>query len=157
MYMRDNTWLERQLREVWHRHFSDVSEYNPVRIEFGQRARTRLGSIRVDPKNPGQTLIRVSGWFARPEVPVDIVHSVIIHEMCHYAHGFHSGGEQQHTYPHAGGVVRKEFEQRGMGELYDRQQKWIRDEWPTFLQKHEQRNHGQKRNTSRRRKLPFFG
>ncbi len=155
--MRNNIWLERQLREVWQRYFFDVSEYNPVRIEFGRRARTRLGSIRFDPKNPEQTLIRISGWFMHPEVPADIVRSVIVHEMCHYAHGFHSGIEQQHTHPHAGGVVRKEFEHRGLGELYDRQQTWVRDEWPRFLRKHEQRNHGQKRNTTRRRKLPFLG
>lgn len=155
--MRDKTWLEQQLQDIWQTYFSDIPEYNPVWVEFGRRARTRLGSIRIDPKNSNQTIIRVTGWFKYPEIPVDIVRSVIVHEMCHYAHGFHSGGEQQHTYPHAGGVIRKEFEQRGLEELYDKQQAWMREDWPRFLRKHCQRNYRPKTNTKRRKKLSFFG
>lgn len=155
--MRDQTWLRQQLHDIWQTYFLDVPEYNPVRVEFGRRARTRLGSIRIDPKNSEQTVIRVTGWFQYPEIPVEIVRSVLVHEMCHYAHGFHSGIEQQHTYPHAGGVIRKEFEQRDLGELYDRQQTWLRESWPAFLRTHEQRSYRPKTNTKRRRILPFFG
>lgn len=155
--MRDQTWLEQQLQDIWQTYFADVPEYNPVRVEFGRRARTQLGSIRIDPKNAAQTLIRVTGWFRYSEIPMDIVWSVLVHEMCHYAHGFHSGIEKQHSYPHAGGVIRKEFEQRGLGELYDRQQTWLREEWPRFLRKHEQRSYRPKTDTKRRKLLSFFG
>lgn len=155
--MRDQTWLRQQLHDIWQTYFADVPEYNSVQVEFGRRARTRLGSIRINPSNSEQTIIRVTGWFKYPEIPVEIVRSVLVHEMCHYAHGFHSGIEQQHTYPHAGGVIRKEFEQRDLGELYDRQQTWLREEWPRFLRKHYQRNYIPKTNRKRRKKLSFFG
>ncbi|PSO43079.1 hypothetical protein BRC19_02460 [Candidatus Saccharibacteria bacterium QS_5_54_17] len=139
--MRDQAWLQQQLGEIWRLHFPDVQERNPVRIMFGRRAYRRLGSISTDPQDPEQTIIRVTGWFQYPQIPVEIVRSVIVHEMCHYAHGFHSGGAQQHTYPHAGGVIRREFAERDLEELYDRQQEWLREEWPKFLRKHYKGNY----------------
>lgn len=134
--MRNQAWLEQQLTTIWKDYFADVPEYNPVRIEFGLRARTRLGSISVDPKQPGVTRIRITGWFRYEEIPKDIVHSVIVHEMCHYAHGFHSGGQQQHSYPHAGGVVRREFTERGLESLYLKQQHYLKNQWPDFVKRH---------------------
>lgn len=153
--MRNQAWLESQLNTIWTNYFADVPEYNPVRIEFGRRARTRLGSISIDPKQPGVTRIRVTGWFRYEKIPQDIVHSVIVHEMCHYAHGFHSGGQQQYSYPHAGGVIRREFAERGLEEWYGRQQTWLKTEWPRFLAAHEPAKRHKR--GKRRKRLSFFG
>ena len=43
---RNNEWLEESLANIWYRTFSDVRQPNDVRIKFGQKAATRLGSIK---------------------------------------------------------------------------------------------------------------
>lgn len=153
---RNQQWLQERVTQLWSEYFADMPEYNPVRVEFGRRARTRLGSISLDPKQPDVSRIRVTGWFRDPAVPERIVDSVLVHELCHYAHGFHSGGEQQHRHPHAGGVVRREFAERGLEELYDYQQLWLKTQWPKFL-----RSRGEpvvrQRRRKRRKRLVLFG
>ena len=131
---RDQKWLDNLLHSVWEGHFSDVRRVNNIRIEFGRRARRRLGSISVDRNDPKVSVIRVNGWFRDDEVPEFLIRSVIVHELCHYAHGFNSGSqERQHQYPHAGGVVRQEFSERGLAALYDQQQSWLKQNWPRFI------------------------
>ena len=156
--MRSQDWLDKQLEYVWSRHFPDVPEYNPVRIEFGRRARTRLGSISIDPKQAHVSRIRITGWFRYEEIPESIVHSVIVHEMCHYAHGFNSHAKQRHKHPHAGGVIRKEFADRGLEHLYDYQQQWLKKQWPRFIKKHHNSTTGSStRSRGSRIKLSIFG
>ncbi len=156
--MRNQEWIERQLNYVWKTYFFDVPEHNPVYIEFGRRARTRLGSISLDPNQPQTSRIRITGWFRYEEVPVSVVHSVIIHEMCHYAHGFHSSAEQRHKHPHAGGVIRKEFADRGLEDLYDYQQQWLKTQWPRFIKKYyKPTSPNKKKPIGHRIKLSLFG
>lgn len=131
---RDQVWLENLLQKTWDTYFHDVARVNHLRIEFGRRAKRRLGSISVDRKSPDVSVIRVNGWFKNPEVPEFLVQSVIVHELCHYAHGFNSGAaETAQRYPHAGGVIRREFAERGLADLYDRQQQWLKAHWGAFL------------------------
>lgn len=133
---RDQVWLIELFERTLEDYFSDMQRINNIRIVFGRRARRRLGSISIDPQNPDISIIRVNGWFKRPEVPEYIVQSVIVHELCHYAHGFNSGADEKiHRHPHAGGVIRSEFEERGLAELYDTQQKWLKQNWPQFIMK----------------------
>lgn len=131
---RDQAWLNDLLHSVWGSHFSDVERVNNIRIEFGRRARRRLGSISVDRNDSKISVIRVNGWFRESEIPEFLIRSVVVHELCHYAHGFNSGSSRrQHQYPHAGGVVRQEFSERGLAELYDQQQSWLKQNWPRFI------------------------
>lgn len=131
---RNQAWLDDLLHSVWEGHFRDVKRVNNIRIEFGRRARRRLGSISVDREDSKVSVIRVNGWFREDEIPEFLVRSVIVHELCHYAHGFNSGSaNRQHQYPHAGGVVRREFSERGLAELYDQQQSWLKQNWPRFI------------------------
>lgn len=44
--MRDDNYLQQRLDHIWDRYFSDIEQGNDVRIQFGRRARTRLGSIK---------------------------------------------------------------------------------------------------------------
>lgn len=156
--MRDQAWLDKQLDYVWQEHFADVPEHNPVRIEFGRRARTRLGSISFDPKQPNVSRIRITGWFRHEEVPEPIVQSVIVHEMCHYAHGFQSAANRERRHPHAGGVIRKEFAGRGLEDLYDYQSQWLKTEWPQFIARHYSPTTRKKvKHSKRRRRISIFG
>lgn len=128
--MRDELWLQQMLDETWDRYFSEVPQANIVRIVFGKRAKRQLGSIRLDPKDPSVTIITMNGLFRSEAIPEFVVQSTLVHELIHYAHGFNSPLDQQHKHPHAGGVIRKEYAERGLEHLYTEQQKWFKANWP---------------------------
>lgn len=133
---RDQEWLENLLADIWYRSFSDVPQDNDVIIRWGKRARRRLGSISVDPRDRTTSVIRVNRLFQDLDVPEFVVRATIFHEMTHYAHGFNSPLEQKQKHPHSGGVIRKEFAERGQVALYEKQRKWLDATWVTILKKH---------------------
>lgn len=133
---RDQEWLENLLADIWYRSFNDVRQENDVIIRWGKRARRRLGSISVDRRDRTTSVIRVNRLFQDLDVPEYVVRATIFHEMTHYAHGFNSPLEQKQRHPHSGGVIRKEFAERGEVALYERQRKWLDLNWPLILKKH---------------------
>jgi hypothetical protein len=133
--MRNQEWLEDRFRIVWMRGFSDLVPENTVTIAFGRRARTRLGSIRMD-RDKKKSRILINRLFMNPEVPEQIVDAVIAHEVSHYLHGFSSPRKQLYKTPHAGGVVTREMKKRGFGPELEFQKKWLKNEWPKFLKTH---------------------
>lgn len=136
MSYRDQEWLESLLADIWYRHFSDVAEINPVRIVWAKRAKRRLGSIEIDRHDQHTTIIKVNRLFQDLDVPEYVIRATIVHEMTHYAHGFGSPHNQKHAHPHSGGVIRQEFAERGLVELYVRQKRWLKIHWPEILRKH---------------------
>jgi hypothetical protein len=147
---RDELWLQKLLDETWDQHFQDVPQANIVRIEFGRRAKRQLGSIRRDRKDLSVTIITMNGLFRDPAIPEFIPKATLVHELTHYAHGFNSPLEQLHKHPHAGGVIRKEYAERGLEHLYVEQQRWLKANWPQILQQH----FGSDRPVPRRRSQP---
>ncbi|MEX0932099.1 MAG: hypothetical protein WDZ81_00650 [Candidatus Saccharimonadales bacterium] len=133
--MRDQKWLEQFFRSIWREHFSDVKEETPVKIVFGRNTKNRLGSLKFEPKKK-QSLLRVNGLFRYEDVPEIVIKATIVHEMCHYAHGFHSHLPQKHKYPHSGGVIRAEFKERGLEDLYLQQKKWLKNNWKDIVQQY---------------------
>ncbi|MEI7818629.1 MAG: hypothetical protein WCI47_00765 [bacterium] len=133
---RDQEWLENLLADIWYEHFLDVPQQNDVRIIWGRRAKRRLGSISLDPKDRQTSIIRVNTLFMDLDVPEYVVRSTIFHEMTHYAHGFNSPLEQKQKHPHSGGVIRREFAERGQEEMYLAQQAWLKENWVGILLKH---------------------
>ncbi|HSX14335.1 MAG TPA: hypothetical protein VLE72_00270 [Candidatus Saccharimonadales bacterium] len=127
--MRDERWLHQLLDETWDSYFSDIPQDNIVRIRFGRKAKTRLGSIMVDHKESDVSIITINGLFRDPEIPDYVIQATIFHELSHYAHGFNSPIKQQHAHPHAGGVMRTEFSQRGAIKLYKDQKSWLKSHW----------------------------
>lgn len=127
---RDQEWLECLLAKVWQDHFFDVERHNPIRIVYGRKAKRRLGSISLDRNDPKVSIIRMNGLFKNEDIPEFIVTATIVHELCHYAHGFFSGIDRpKQRYPHSGGVIRREFAERGLEALHDRQQEWLKQNW----------------------------
>jgi hypothetical protein len=158
--MRDDKWLFSKLDEVWDNYFPDVPQDNDVRIVWGRRARTRLGSIKLAPitknekhktQNHPATIITINSLFKDETIPEYVVIGTIAHELSHYAHGFHSPIEQKHATPHAGGVIHKELRERGLGALEKRQKKWIKENWRPYLMQ----NYAPKPTKRRRRKVIF--
>jgi hypothetical protein len=146
---RDDLWLQGLLDDTWDQHFSDVPQANIVRIEFGKRAKRQLGSIRRDRKDPTITIITLNGLFRDPSIPEFIPKATLVHELTHYAHGFNSPLEQLHKHPHAGGVIRKEYAERGLEHLYVQQQKWLKENWPEIVR----RNFGAPQAIRRRKRV----
>ena len=122
---RDNAWLQEMLDKIWDNYFEDVPQDNDVRIVFGRRAKRRLGSISLDPNDRKTSIITINSVFKRQDVPEYVVEATVVHELTHYAHGFNSPLEQAKQHPHAGGVMRREFDERGLLELYQVQRRWL--------------------------------
>lgn len=147
--MRDNAWLEQKMYDLWEEHFADVPRKNLVIIKFGRNSSRQLGSIKwADKRTRGIrnfmkghdiqddkriSIITITSKFKDENVPEDIVKATIAHEMCHYAHGFNSPLKQIYNHPHKGGVIRKEFERRGLGKLHKFSKKWLKENWRKYV------------------------
>jgi len=159
--IRDDNYLYGRLDQIWDRYFFDVEQKNDVRIIFGRKARTRLGSIKQLAINRKQltgklpvnsTIITINGLFKNPDIPEFLVDSVIAHEMVHYAHGFCSPHEKKYDNPHAGGIIKKEMKERGLDDLFFLQKKWLKANWNGFLKE----NYPQKTRIRMKRKARFI-
>ncbi len=146
--MRDQAWLERLLKNIWADHFHDIKRTAPLQIRYGKRARNRLGSLSYDSKSK-QSIIRLTRLFEDPDIPDLVVKSTIVHELCHYAHGFNAASTPRYRHPHAGGVIRREFAERGLEELYSAQKRWLKSHWPAVVRKHFPKAVGRRRRTFR--------
>lgn len=124
--IRDDNWLLSRLDLIWSKYFPDVPQNNKVFIKFGRFAKYRLGSIRLDKKTKA-SFITITLMFKGLKIPAGVVDHTIGHELVHYAHGFSSTHPRLHRYPHAGGVVKREMAERGMGYLYKAYQEWIKE------------------------------
>src|SRR5579871_2930415 len=127
--VRDNAWLAERLRLIWDMHFSDVAQGFPIVTRFGIRAQRRFGSIAARNKT---TTILINQLFADPFVPEYVVDGTLGHELAHYAHGFGSGLPRLYRDAHRGGVVDKELEKRGLGEVRVRAEQWRKAYWDAF-------------------------
>lgn len=123
--MRDDKWLLSRLDTLWGEFFEDVPQINPVFIKFGRFSRLRLGSIKLEPRT-NKTYITITGMFKDPIIPQDVVDHTIVHELIHYVHGFSSPHKRLHKFPHEGGVIKREMENRGLSYLYEAYRAWIK-------------------------------
>ncbi|MCR4305795.1 MAG: hypothetical protein NUV73_01795 [Candidatus Daviesbacteria bacterium] len=123
---RDNNWLLSRLDYLWTKYFADTPQTNKVFIRFGRYAKYRLGSIKLNRKTKA-SFITITAMFKDSNIPAEVVDHTIGHELTHYAHGFSSTQPRLHKYPHAGGVVKREMTERGMGYLHRAYQAWVKD------------------------------
>lgn len=133
---RDQEWLENLLADIWFRYFGDVEQTNSVYIKYGRKAKRRLGSIGIDRKDGSSTIITINPLYQDLDIPEYVVIATIVHEMTHYAHGFNSPLTQKQQHPHSGGVIRKEFAERGLESLYIKQKKWLKANWQGIIDKY---------------------
>ena len=135
LVMRDNIWLNNLFERVWQALFPDILKLNTVEVNFGTRAKRRLGSIRqANPKDKAsRTSIIITSYFKDLTVPEYILECTLAHEICHYAHGFASPMPKHSKYPHFGGIVDRELIRRGLGDKIIAQRKWLKTEWPKII------------------------
>ena len=122
--MRDNTWLENRLNNIWKKYFADVKRKNPINIRFGRNALYRFGSIRLD-RRTKSSFITINGNFQSNNLPVQVIDHTLAHELVHYAQGFSSKNPRLHRYPHRGGVIDKELRERGLNHLVLFYKNWL--------------------------------
>ena len=123
---RTNNWLASQLELIWSTYFADVPRVNPVTINFGKKARARLGSIR---QKQGKTTITLTGHFRSSVIPENVVAETIAHELVHYTHGFESPLPKLYRYPHEGRIVQAELESRGLATNHRAARLWLKTNW----------------------------
>lgn len=124
--MRDDIWLLSRLDYIWSEFFEDIKQSNKVFIKFGRYSKYRLGSIKLDTKS-GASQITVTSMFKNESIPQEVVDHTIAHELSHYTHGFSSNRKREHKHPHAGGVIKSEMEERGVGHLYKAYKLWLKE------------------------------
>ena len=134
--MRDDAWLYARLDYIWDTYFSDVEQDNIVRIVWGRKAKTRLGSIKLDVNDPTVTIITINRLYQDEFVPEYVIDATIVHELSHYAHGFNSPHAQTKQHPHAGGVMAREFAERGLTDMYRAQKRWLKANWAGYVTQH---------------------
>ncbi len=64
--------------------------------------------------------------FKNKNISTAVIDHTIAHELVHYTHGFSSKKARLHKYPHAGRVVKREMESRGMGHLNKAYRSWVK-------------------------------
>ena len=144
MEKRDNKWLEYKLITLVEKYFSDIEIKNDLYIGFGRYGKRQLGkiskkfhpSISAKIRRHFDTIITINSHFKNPEIPDYVIEGTIIHELCHYVHGFSSPLPQLSRFPHQGGIVKQEMIRRGAGDIYLAEKKWLKDNWPNFLKKY---------------------
>jgi hypothetical protein len=129
--MRTDDWLNQRLELIWARFFADIPVSTPVDIHFGRRSYQRLGSIALrkiirQGVAEQRSRITISSLLAEELFPDIIVDQIIAHELVHYVHGFGSLRPRTLRHPHQGGVIIKEFQKRGLWELYRAYQAWMK-------------------------------
>ena len=139
---RNNSWLEGKLQSIVADYFADIEFKNRLTIRFSKRSRRQLGCIAK--KHPSSILgrlkgefeseIRINGLFRDEIIPEYVVEGTIIHELCHYAHGFSSPLPQKLKFPHQGGAIKHEMIKRGAGDIYLAEKKWLKANWQKYLQ-----------------------
>jgi len=133
---------------VWEEYFNDVPRQNFVITKFGKYAKHQLGCIKYATENTKiKTLLKkyvedikaqdvdsisvilLTRYFMDENIPEFLLVSTLSHEICHYAHGFHSPLPKKYRYPHKGGVVKKEMIERGLGRTLNESELWLKENW----------------------------
>jgi hypothetical protein len=129
--LRTDEWLKQLLDEIWTTYFHDIQRANDVTVEFARGWKSRLGLIRMT-ESQARTYIGINGLLRHPSAPEFVVMVTTAHELCHYAHGFGSPLPQRHQHPHAGNVVGRELQERGLGALLADYDTWVAEFWHDY-------------------------
>lgn len=153
--MRNNTYLQNLMYEVWEEYFNDIPRKNFVITKFGKYAKRQLGCLKYATENTkikgllnkyGEdialqdvnsiSVILLTRYFMDESVPEFLLVSTLSHEISHYAHGFHSPLPRKYRYPHRGGVVEKEMQNRGLEDILDKSEVWLKENWLDVIRKY---------------------
>ncbi len=125
--MRDDSWLNTRLDQIWKILFPEIEKKNNVVIRFKGRWKNKFGHIKR--LKDGGSEIAINSLFSNLIVPEYMIDVTIAHELVHYMHGFNSPHEKKYKHPHKGGVVEKELKRRGFGHLIRLEKEFSQRRW----------------------------
>lgn len=150
IFMRNFEYFQSVLEKIRHDYFPEINNLDQITLKIGQRARTRLGSIRSKSLKNRQSIVILNGLFVEEFIPEKIIEATIAHELCHYIHGFSSPLPQLFDHPHRGQTVDKEMIKRGLGDTLKFQKTWLKANWPEIVKANF------KKQPRRRRRVVYF-
>jgi hypothetical protein len=136
-----DTYLARKTAQLIRENFSERGVINLLVVQWGGKWSRTLGHIKPL-KNDGKhdaeygSIIELNKILQDPEVPEFVTEYVLIHELVHYFQGFGSNHERVAKHPHKGGVCDNEIRRIGWGEIMDKSEVWLKENWPKILTKH---------------------
>ena len=148
--MRNNVWLKDRMDFIWSKYFPEIPAGSDIAILFGQKARTRLGSIKKNRLKGAVSKITITGYFQDERVPETIIDLTVAHELCHYAHGFSSPLPQLYRFPHQGNVVDRDLAKKGFAEDLKFQKSWLKEKWPEIVGRPKRRIVYRRKRTKKR-------
>ena len=146
--MRDNKYLQNLMYEVWEEYFNDIPRKNFVLAKFGKYSKRQLGCIKfantrtkvkallekyhediLAQDEQSISIVVLTRYFQQDFIPEYVLISTIAHELCHYAHGFNSPLQKIYQHPHRGNIVKKEMVKRGLKDILNRNDVWLKENW----------------------------
>jgi len=135
-----NNYLAKKTAQLIRENFSEKGVINFLVVKTGKKWKRKLGHIK--PHKEGNkynaeygSVIEINPLLFDLDVPEFILDYVILHELIHYFQGFASNHERKFRHPHKGGIVEKEMERLGWGEIQKKSDKWLKKNWSDILKK----------------------
>lgn len=128
--MESDSFLVQRTGRICREQFKGREITNLLVVRWGKPWKSKLGHIKPLKRNPEYgSLIEINPVLLSPVVPGFVLDATILHELIHYFQGFGSNHPRQQRHPHRGGAITREFAKFGWGELHEKQEKWIRENW----------------------------
>lgn len=127
--------LTRKALQLIQENWAQEELTNMLVIRWGKKWSSKLGHIKPLKNEKYGSLIEINSLLKEPEVPDYVLDAVIMHELVHYFQGFGSNKQRKHKHPHRGGIVDKELIELGWGEIIQKQNKWVKENWLELLKK----------------------
>ena len=125
--MRDDTWLNDRLNNIWNLLFQDVKRENHVYARFKGKWKNKFGHIKMLRNKNSE--IAVNSLFKHEVIPEYIIDITLAHELVHYSHGFNSPLKKLYNHPHKGGIVNRELKKRGFTSLIKVEKDFVKNKW----------------------------
>ncbi|HNV01213.1 MAG TPA: hypothetical protein PKK60_02180 [archaeon] len=133
-------YLAKKAASLIRENFQERGVTNLLVVKWGGKWSRKLGHIKPLKNNKNcdtefGSIIEINSLLKDIEVPEYVLDYVLMHELTHYFQGFGSNHERKAKHPHRGGIVDKEIERLGWGEIMENSEKWLKENWPKILEK----------------------
>lgn len=133
-------YLAKKTASLIRENFSDRGITNLLVVRWGKGWARKLGHIKPlknEKKHDSNygSIIEINSFLKDVEIPEYVLDYVLMHELTHYFQGFGSNHERKFKHPHKGGLVDKELIRLGWGEIMEKSEKWLKENWPKILEK----------------------
>lgn len=157
-----DNYLAKKAASLVRENFQEKEVTNLLVVRWGKKWARTLGHIKpLKNENKHDTsygsIIEINSILKSAEIPEYVLDYVLMHELTHYFQGFGSNHERKGKHPHKGGLVDKELERLGWGEIMEKSEKWLKENWAETLAKNNLSPYTKTRKRKIFRILDLFG